>query len=117
MISTALRLTSTVLTLLVLLGFALFATEQANEGSQIQQARLEGISEPSPTPATEAEREDRHTDGRELIDDANDVLLQPFTGVVSSDEIWVKRGVPALLAFFAYGVLLRLLAGYAVRLP
>jgi hypothetical protein len=53
---------------------------------------------------------------REWVDDANDALTKPFDGVTSSPNIWVQRGLPALLAFLLYFVLLRLLAGYAVRL-
>jgi hypothetical protein len=115
-ISAALRLISTVATVLVILGFALFAIDEADAGSKQQQARLEGVS-PSPEPAGEERREQSRSDARELIDDANDVLLEPFDEVVASDEVWVQNGVPALLAFLTYGVLLRLLAAYAARLP
>jgi hypothetical protein len=116
-ISTVLRLASTVATLFVLLGFGLFAIDEAKEGSAQQQARLEGISQPAPGPVTEAAREKEHGDVREFIDDVNDVLLDPFSDVVDSDEVWVQRGVPALLAFLVYGLLLRILAAYALRLP
>ena len=50
------------------------------------------------------------------IDDANDVLTKPFDGITTSSDIWVERGVPALLAFLLYFVVLRVLAGYTVRL-
>ena len=51
-----------------------------------------------------------------VVDDANDVLVSPFSEVTHSGNIWVERGVPSLLAFLLYFVLLRILANYAVRL-
>ena len=117
MIASLLRLISTVATVFVVVGFVLFALEEADNGSRAQQARVDGISQPSPEPATEAQREQEHGKVREFIDDVNDVLLEPFDGIVDSDEIWVTRGVPALLAFLFYGLLLRLFASYATRLP
>ena len=47
---------------------------------------------------------------REAIDDANDLLLQPFSGLVNSPSNWVMHGVPALLALLVYGLGLGLLA-------
>jgi hypothetical protein len=52
---------------------------------------------------------------RERIDDANDIVVKPFTGIVDSGSIWAQRGVPALLAFLVFGVALRLLAAYIGR--
>ena len=46
----------------------------------------------------------------ELVDDANDVLLGPFTGLVDSNERWVTHGVPTLLALLLYGFGLGMLA-------
>ena len=51
---------------------------------------------------------------REYIDDANDVLLRPFAGLVANDTSrWVQRGVPALLGLLVYGFLLSFFARYA----
>ena len=43
------------------------------------------------------------------------MVRAPFTGIVSSYDIWVERGVPSVLAFFVDFVVLRVLANYAVR--
>jgi hypothetical protein len=107
---------STVCTLVVLLSFGMFAVEEANAGSTVQQDKITSVDQPSPSPQTEQARQKKHTQARELLDDANDVLTRPFDGITSSTNIWVERGVPALLAFLLYFVVLRILAGYAVRL-
>ena len=97
---------------LVVLGFAGFVTDEMRYGSQTQQSKLaEELNDPTAGPATKAKRAREHTKVRETIDDANDVLLSPFTSLVeSSHSIWVKRGVPTLLALLAYGLLLALIA-------
>jgi hypothetical protein len=109
-------LASTLCTLIVVASFAMFAVEEAHASSSQQQAKIQAINGPDPTPAQENARAKKHTQVREWIDDANDGLTKPFDGVTTSTNIWVQRGVPALLAFLLYFVLLRLLAGYAVRL-
>jgi hypothetical protein len=51
---------------------------------------------------------------RETIDDADDVLVAPFAGLVdSSSSSWVRRGVPTLIALVLYGFGLSFLARYA----
>jgi hypothetical protein len=107
---------STICTVIVVLSFVLFAVEEAGAGSKTQQNLIEQINTPNPTPQTEQERQLKHSWAREQIDDANDVLVSPFSGVTHSGNIWVQRGVPSLLAFLLYFVLLRILANYAVRL-
>ena len=47
---------------------------------------------------------------REVVDDANDVLLAPFVDLIDSDSAWVNHGVPTLLALLLYGVGLGFLA-------
>jgi hypothetical protein len=107
---------STICTVIVVLSFVLFALEEARAGSKAQQNLVEQVNTPNPTPRTERERDRKHTAVREAIDDANDVLVSPFTDITQSHNIWVERGVPSLLAFFLYFVLLRILANYAVRI-
>jgi hypothetical protein len=111
-----LLLASTLCTAVVLLSFGLFAVEEADAGSTTQQDKVDSLSAPVPTPRTERAREKKHTKVREAIDDADDALTSPFDDVTNSTNIWVKRGVPTALAFLLYFVLLRVLAGYAVRL-
>jgi len=103
---------------IVLLGFGLFAVDQIDEGSRTQQRVLDdalGNSDVSanavaPTAEEENAREKEHGSVRELVDDANDVLLAPFADLVDSDKAWVTHGVPALLGLFVYGLGLGLLA-------
>ena len=66
----------------------------------------------APTPQEEKAREARNSGFREVIDDANDVLLAPFADLIDSDNSWVNHGVPALLALLLYGVGLGLLANW-----
>jgi len=104
---------------LVIIGFAMFAFDELDRGSKTQQQKLaEGlgdngsatISAPSPSPEEEKAREAAHNSVREVIDDANDVLLAPFGSLFDSDNAWVHRGVPALLALLLYGGGLGMLA-------
>jgi hypothetical protein len=122
-IGSVLRLVSVVAALVVVVSFGLFALDQAREGSDQTLARLEGgegpkgdakrnINQADPPPRIERARERRHGDVRELIDDANDIVVKPFTGIADSGSIWAQRGIPALLAFLIFGVALRLLAAY-----
>jgi hypothetical protein len=112
------RLVAIVMSGFVLLGFAFFATDEMDRGSKTQQQalanELEGVSEdPAPiarTTADEQAREAAHSSFREVIDDVNDVLLGPFVDVVDSNDVWVSRGVPTLLALLLYGVGLGFLA-------
>ena len=116
MIKRILLFASTVCTLIIVASFALFAIEKANASSNSQQEKIVSIDQPNPTPQQERARAKKHTKIRELIDDANDALTKPFDSVTSSNNIWVERGVPALLAFLLYFVVLRVFAGYAIRL-
>jgi hypothetical protein len=111
------RLVAIVASGLVLLGFAYFATDEMGRGSQNQQNELtrqltaEDPAPVAPSPDQEADRERANGPVREIVDDANDLLLGPFTGLVSaSNDRWVTHGVPALLALLLYGVGLGMLA-------
>ena len=86
---------------LVVLGFLLFAADEAGQGSSGQVARVDGAV---PAAADELEREKDSGGFREFVNDANDVLLGPFESVVSSNDGWVAHGVPALLAVLLYGL-------------
>ena len=112
------RLVAIVCSGLVLLGFAYFATDEMSRGSQNQQnalgAELDGAPDPAPvapSPDEEAARERVNGTVREAVEDANDVLLRPFAGLVGgSDNRWVTHGVPAILALLLYGFCLGMLA-------
>jgi hypothetical protein len=123
-ISRVLTWASTIAALVVLASFAMFAVDQAQNGSKTQVAKLGAGLEPSagtsanlnqadPSPKTERLREKKHGQVREAIDDADDVLIKPFASVsANSSSIWAQRGVPALIAFLIFGVGLRILAAY-----
>ena len=96
---------------LVGLGFACFAADEMRYGSETQQAKLaNSLNDPTRGAATERKREQEHTTLREAIDDSNDVLLAPFSNIVDSNDVWVSRGVPTILALLAYGLLVLLIA-------
>jgi hypothetical protein len=103
----------------VLLGFAGFATDEMARGSQNQQNALQSELDGSdfdpapvsPTPSEEAARERINGTLREVVDDANDVLVGPFAALVEdSDQPWVRHGVPAILGLLLYGLGLGTLA-------
>ncbi len=103
---------------IVLLGFAFFATDELGRGSENQQRKLDKevtgtVMDPTPIAPTsdqEAARERVNGTFREWVDDANDVLLGPFTNIVDSDDRWVTHGLPAILALLLYGLGLGMLA-------
>ena len=118
------RLAAISTSLVVLLGFAFFAAGEMDKGSKTQQTALgdetgtpaaRDVVAVAPTADGEAAREEQHGEPRELIDDANDALLAPFTDLVDSGNSWVDHGVPALLALLLYGVGLGLLANMLPR--
>jgi hypothetical protein len=108
------RLAAVVAALLVAASFGLFAIERMAEGSAGQREALDGSGEavateapndvPAPAPAVERQREAAHSAPRELIDDANDVLVAPFAGILDTDSAWAGRIVPALLGVLLYGL-------------
>jgi hypothetical protein len=112
------RLAAIVMSGFVLVGFAFFAADEMDRGSKTQQQalanELEGTTPEvipiAPAPADEAAREAAHGDVREVVDDVNDVLLGPFTSIADSDDVWVARGVPTVLALLLYGFGLGFLA-------
>jgi hypothetical protein len=112
------RLVAIVGSAFVLFGFAYFATDEMSRGSQTQQNELDmqlgSAADPAPvapSPSQEADRERVNGPVREFVEDANDLLLGPFTGLVdASSNRWVTHGVPALLALLLYGVGLGMLA-------
>ena len=105
---------------IVVLSFVFFAVDQLTEGSENQVRSVRGDSQrarsdalidaPNPGPRVEQARDRQHSDIRELIDDGNDVLLSPFTGIVEASSVWVSRLVPGGIGLLLYGLLGMMLA-------
>ncbi len=108
--ASALRMFSICACALVALGFVMFAADQAGEGSRKQVALVDGVKSPAPSDRGERRREREQGPLREAVDDANDLLLAPFSGLTGSSEIWVQRIMPAAIALLVYGLGLALLA-------
>jgi hypothetical protein len=113
-----LRLLAIAASLVIALGFALFVLDEmdgASKGQQQALAEQTGVPDPvdvAPAPEEEAARASQNTSIREAIDDANDVLLAPFSDLTNSKNSWVVRGVPTLLGLLVYGLGLGLLANF-----
>ncbi len=115
MLERPLRYLAICLSLIIAAGFVLFAVDDFDRASESSRSRIAGdFDATDPTPAGERERERRHGDVREAIDDANDVLLRPFASIAdTADSRWVRRGVPALLGLLTYGFVLAYAARFA----
>ena len=96
MLEGLLRTVSVVAGAIVLLSFALFAideTRHASERTTAAIAGLEATRTSDPSASQERARERAHSRVRETIDDADDVLVAPFAGLVDgSSSSWVRRG-------------------------
>jgi hypothetical protein len=97
----------------VALSFLFFAVNQTSTASQNQVTAISGgvgvkaesaTKVPNPSPAVEKVREEENDPFHEFVDDVDDVLLAPFTGIVDSNSIWVVRLVPLALALLIYGL-------------
>ena len=116
-LASAVRLASTLACGIVLMAFALWATDETKSVSTQQAAQADaavnGSSMPEATPAVgPAVAEPEHDGIRGAIESANDTLVEPFDTVVQSTNDWVTHGVPMLLALLTYGLLARLLVAY-----
>jgi hypothetical protein len=105
------RLVAIVTSCVIVLGFACFAVDEMDRGSKTQQQALADelgtpaeVAPIAPSAGVEKVREAQNGGFRELVDDANDVLLGPFIDLIDSDNAWVNHGVPTLLALLLYGV-------------
>ena len=113
MLERVLRIAAILVSVVIVLSFGLFAIDELNGASSRNEARLAQDLEANPPPAAERQREKDHGAVREAIDDANDVIVSPFEGIVSSsDSRWAQRGVPALLALLVFGLGLGFLARF-----
>jgi hypothetical protein len=97
----------------VTLSFLYFAVNQTSTASQNQVNAIAGSAGvkaesatkvPDPPKNVEKLREQENDKFHEFVDDVDDVLLSPFTGIVDSNSIWVRRLIPLGLALLIYGI-------------
>jgi hypothetical protein len=103
-LSAILRWAAVLCSLVLILSFGAFAYDEISESSEAQQDQIEGKDRPAPSSKDERQRERDHSDARELIDDANDILVSPFADLVDTDSAWAARGIPFVLALLVFGV-------------
>ena len=108
-VASLLRLVAAIASFLLIVGFIAFASDKAGESSRAQVDRLANVD---PTARQEKARERKQGPVREFLDDSNEVLLKPFSGLFDFKDAWARRGVPTLLGLLLYGGLLTLLANY-----
>ena len=127
MISSLLRIAAILCAAVLLFSFAAFVSDQAGRSSKETVSKIAvadkgdnpvaqpvaNVNQVSPDPQTERMREKQHSALREHLDDANDVLVSPFGGLVSSSSIWAQRIVSGLLALLVFGLGLGFLGRYA----
>jgi hypothetical protein len=116
-LASILRAVSLVASAIVVLSFVLFVLDETRAASQRTSAEVAGLKAArtaDPDPDQERARERVHSSGRELVDDADDILLAPFAWAApDTTDKWALRGVPALVALVVYGFGLSFLARYA----
>ena len=98
----------------VVLSFLFFAVNQTSNASQNQvnsitgdkpDVKAEALTKlPNPPKPIEQLRQQENDSFHEFVDDVDDVLVSPFTGLSSSSSIWVRRLIPLGLALLIYGM-------------
>ena len=111
--SSLLRLLSVVCSLVLLVSFGMFASDQAGDGSKKTVAQIGANDDVAASPGAPAADEKKHGPVRTAIDDVNDKLVAPFKGVIATDSAWGKRIAESVLAFLVFGLGLGFLARYA----
>lgn len=102
---------------MLLVSFAMFASEQAGHGSKKTVAEI-ATNDDTTQAATSAVPEPakpkkQHGEFRKTVDSVNDKLVGPFKGIVSSDSVWTQHIIQTLLAFLVFGLGLGFVARYA----
>ena len=115
MIAPIVRWAAIIASVFVGMSFVLFATDQTSNASDQQVRAITGGGDdvdeqsvtklPNPDPDVERLREQENGDVHEFIDDGNDILVSPFTGLYEGDSIWVHRAVSGGIALLLYGFL------------
>jgi len=104
-----LRISSTVICVLLLLSFLVFAVDQTKEGSLHQQqeitspATVAAASSSAAATGHKSSAVDHEGTLHKALTDTFNKLTAPFAGVVSSSSEWATRGIKLLLALLVYG--------------
>ena len=107
----ALMVLSLVCCTLVCASFVLFAHDQVAGASKHQQNEL--VAGAASGTGTAGRGIHRVAQPRRFIDSADHTLTAPFSSVVSSQNPWVKHGIPTVIALLVYGIGLGFLARFA----
>lgn len=110
--SALLRLISVVCTLVLLLSFAMFASDQARTGSKHTVAQI-AAGDGTEAPATAPQPAKKHGEFRRAVDGANDELVSPFKGVVAGSSGWSQHIALLVIGFLVFGLGLGFVARYA----
>jgi len=107
------RLAAVAASAVIAVSFLCFAVVELRDSSENQIQKVDGkpaskrletdVQRPNPTPAVERVRETNHSSLREKIDDANDVLVSPFTGFSNFQSAWGERFLALVLGLLLYG--------------
>jgi hypothetical protein len=112
--SSILRLLSLVCSLVLLVSFAMFATDQAGRGEKHTVAQIGAGDDTTPAPQQPSQPvKKKHGAVRNTIESANAKLVSPFDGIVTGDSPWTRHIVETLLAFLVFGVGIGFAARYA----
>jgi hypothetical protein len=112
--SAILRLISLLCSLVLLVSFAMFATDQAGKGEKHTVAQIaNGDDTSAPATAPTAPVKKKHGPVRSAIESANAKLVAPFDGMVATDSPWTKHIIETVLAFLVFGVGIGFAARYA----
>jgi len=113
-LASLLRAAAVVASAIVIVSFGLFAIDETRAASERSTAEIAGqraTRSVDPDPQEERARERAHSSARELVDDADDVLLSPFTWAAPAGSgAWARRGLPAAVALLVYALVLPFLA-------
>src|SRR3954453_21403748 len=112
--SSLLRLLSIACSLVLVISFGMFASDQADTGKKQTVAQLNAEDGPATLPAEPAAPEKKkHGPVRTAIENVNEKLVGPFDGIVKGDSPWTQHIVQSLLAFLVFGLGLGFLSRYA----
>lgn len=113
MIAALVRWGAIIASAFVALSFLFFAVNQTSTASKNQTHAIlgeAGVKQesatklPNPPPDIEKLRQQENDGFHEFVDDVDDVLTSPFTGISNSDSIWVRRLIPLVLCLIIYGL-------------